>query len=141
MNLIVLKNNENRCISADESETSGSTSPSVDEVESGETSKNSQQSNNITEVVKQSSDEYSIIWCSAVWDEKFLVQMGDSIEELWSECGGTLEIVGLDGDLTTQVSQIENAIVMGYNQIIVGGPDNQSLENVVGEAMNAGMQE
>lgn len=66
MNLIVLKNNENRCISADESETSGSTSPSVDEVESGETSKNSQQSNNITEVVKQSSDEYSIIWCSAV---------------------------------------------------------------------------
>ena len=66
MNLAALKNNENRCISADESETSGSTSPSADEMKSDETSKNSQKSNDITEVVKQSSDEYSVIWCSAV---------------------------------------------------------------------------
>ena len=69
-----------------------------------------------------------------------MAQMVDSIEKLWSEGGGTLEIVGLDGDLTTQVSQIENAIVMGYNQIIVGGPDNQSLKHVVGEAMDAGIR-
>ena len=117
----------------------GDVSPSSDVNGNADTPDDSQQQDD-SGVVEPSDEGYSIIWCSATWDEEFLVQMGDSVEKLWHENGGTLERVGSDGDLATQISQIENAIVMGYDQIIVGGPDNQSLENVVGEAMDAGIQ-
>lgn len=69
----------------------------------------------------------------------FLLSLSEGIKVAVEEAGAKIQVDSADGDVTTQIEQIENYITMGTDLIIVFAINGEAVANACQQAMDAGI--
>ena len=72
--------------------------------------------------------------------DSFLVTIGENVTAIADEYGMKVDVYGADGDLTTQIQQMENAVSMGADVIILVPLNVDAFEASVASAREKGVK-
>ena len=85
--------------------------------------------------------EITLGFCLEDFSQNYLVNMADGFMERWEEKGGVNGgIFSADGDVTTQITQIENCVQLGLDLICVASSSVASLANACETAQAGGVK-
>ena len=85
--------------------------------------------------------EITLGFCLEDFSQNYLVTMADNFMTRWEEKGGVNGgIFSADGDVTTQITQIENCVQLGLDLICVASSSVASLSNACETAQAGGVK-
>lgn len=76
--------------------------------------------------------------CPSVGND-FLVALTGAIQQAMEDVGCDVQLDSAEGDVTKQISQIENYVSMGCDVIVVWAVNSDGVANAVQQAVNAGV--
>lgn len=122
--------------------TSTESSAAAETTEPAETTAEETAVEEVTEAVEQSGLEWKDIrmaFCASTTGNDTMKVISEAVQAAIEGCGGTCEIFSADGDAANQISQVENAVQMGCNVVLVMAVENDALADAVQKAKDAGV--
>ena len=83
--------------------------------------------------------DINMAFCASTTGNDTMKIISEAVQSAIEGKGGTCEIFSADGDAANQISQVENAVQMGCNVILVMAVENDALADAVQKAKDAGV--
>lgn len=83
--------------------------------------------------------DISMAFCASTTGNDTMKVISEAVKGAIEAKGGSCEVFSADGDAANQISQVENAVQMGCNVILVMAVENDALADAVQKAKDAGV--
>ena len=84
-------------------------------------------------------EDVNMAFCASTTGNDTMKTISEAVQAAIEAKGGTCEIFSADGDAASQISQVENAVQMGCNVVLVMAVENDALSDAVQKAKDAGV--